>query len=63
MRKGSFRVSVSVWPAANSDGRNQPSVITAGMAPMATFGAPSQAANAGRIVDCEANVSPTMYSP
>ena len=63
MRNGSLCVSVSVWPAANSDGRNQPSVITAGMAPMRTFGAPSQAAKAGRIVDWEAKVSATMNRP
>ena len=63
MRNGSLRVSVSVWPAANSEGRNQPSVITAGMAPMRTLGAPSQAAKAGRMVDWEANVSATMNRP
>ena len=63
MRNGSLRVSVSVWPAANSEGRNQPSVITAGMAPMRTLGAPSQTAKAGRMVDWEANVSATMNRP
>jgi hypothetical protein len=61
--KGSLRTSVSVCPAAKSDGRNQPSVITAGMAPMTTFGAPSHAAKAGRIVACEANASPTRNRP
>jgi hypothetical protein len=30
------------------------------MAPITTFGAPNDAANAGRIVDCEAKASPTM---
>jgi len=59
---GSFRASDSVWPAANRDGRNQPSVMTAGMAPMTTLGAPRWAANAGRIVDWDANASPTTNS-
>ena len=55
---GSFRASVWVWPAVKSEGRNQPSVITAGIAPIATLGAPRWAANAGRIVDWEANERP-----
>ena len=59
---GSFCSSVSVWPAANSEGMNQPSVITAGIAPITTFGAPRYAAKAGRIVDCDANASPTTKS-
>jgi hypothetical protein len=46
-----------------SGGRNQPSVITAGMAPMTTFGAPSDAANAGRTVDGDANDMATRKRP
>jgi hypothetical protein len=60
---GILRASASVWPAANSDGKNQPSVITAGIAPITTLGAPSQAANAGRMVTCPANDSPTWNRP
>lgn len=62
MTKGSLRASDSVWPAAKSDGRNHPSVITAGMAPITTLGAPRCAANAGRMVDCEAKANPTRNS-
>ena len=56
-------MSVSVWPAVKSAGRSHPAAITAGIAPMTTFGAPRWAANAGRIVVCEANDRPTMNSP
>jgi len=52
-----------VWPAAGSEGRSQPTVITAGIAPTTTLGAPRWAANAGRIVVCEANERPTTNSP
>ena len=61
--KGSLRGSVSVWAAMKSWGRNQPSVMTAGIAPITTLGAPSHAANAGRIVVCEAKARPTMNRP
>jgi hypothetical protein len=63
MMNGICRGRVSVCPAANSEGRNHPSVMTAGIAPMTTLGAPSQAANAGRIVACEANARPTRKRP
>jgi len=61
-RKGSLRASPSVYGAANRHGRNQPIVITAGIAPITTLGAPSHAANAGRMVDGEAKASATMNS-
>src|SRR6185295_14475345 len=49
-------------PAAKSDGRNHPRVMTAGMAPITTLGAPRCAANAGRMVDCDAKAKPTRNS-
>src|SRR5262249_49532466 len=57
---GRRRVSDSVWPAANRDGKNQPVVIRAGIAPITTFGAPRYTANAGTTVVADANDSPIM---
>ena len=59
---GRRRVNDSVWPAANSEGKNHPVVITAGMAPITAFGAPRYTANAGRTVVAEANERPIMNS-
>ena len=61
--KGSLRGSAAVCAAMKSWGKNQPSVMTAGMAPITTLGAPSHAANAGRMVVCEAKARPTMNRP
>ena len=60
IRNGSLRASPSVCGAAKRHGKNQPSVITAGIAPITTLGAPSHAANAGRIVDGETNARAIM---
>ena len=61
-RNGSLRVSPSVCGAAKRHGRNQPSVITAGIAPITMLGAPSHAAKAGKIVVGDTNASATMNS-
>ena len=63
MMNGSFCDSRSVCAAAKSGGRNQPTVITAGIAPISTVDAPSDAANAGSTVAADMNASPTMKSP
>ncbi len=61
--KGSLRSSRSVWAAAKSGGRNHPTVMTAGMAPMITVDAPSEAAKAGKTVAEDTKASPTMNRP
>jgi hypothetical protein len=60
---GSFRGSRSACAAANSGGRNQPTVMTAEIAPICTVEAPSDSANAGRTVADDMNASPTMNRP
>ena len=63
MMNGSFFGSRSVCAAVNSGGRNQPTVITAGMAPMSTVEAPSDSAKAGNTVAGAMNASPIMKRP
>lgn len=55
---GSFSGRAAVCPAVNSAGRNHPSVMTAGIAPIRTWEAPRCWAKAGRIVACDANERP-----
>ncbi len=60
--KGSLRGRASVCPAANSEGKYHPAVMTAGIAPISTLDAPRCWANAGRIVRWEASPRPTRKS-
>ena len=57
---GSLRSRRSVCAATKSGGRNHPIIITAGMAPIITVDAPSDAAKAGNTVADEINDRPTM---
>ena len=61
--KGSLRGRRSVCAAVKSGGRNHPTVITAGMAPISTVDAPSDAANAGSTVADDMKVRPIMKRP